>query len=182
MCNFDDFFTMTQPINVDHLLKEIDLPIRLINILKKREFYSEKDFFMTVDKLLLDHTSRFLFPNQLVSFYPQVFERQASNDLTCNLSGARIKKGTFYYTYHPFIEELKSGRCYTIKKSIKAELGYIDLFPQDLATYEEWYYKVKNAYYVSDDSIVDFYSLSMECGENCLEPYLLGVSKKKRKK
>lgn len=91
-------------------------------------------------------------------------------------------KGSIYYTYYPFIEDLLTGRVYTIKKKINAELGFIDLFPQDLFTYEDWYYKVKNAYYQNDDSIIDFYYLSCELGESCLEPYLLGKSKKKRKK
>lgn len=117
-----------------------------------------------------------------MSFYPQLKERHATNDLICNLSGAKIKKGSIYYTYHPFIEDLQTGRVYTIKKKINAELGFIDLFPQDLFTYEEWYYKVKNAYYQKEDNIIDFYYLSCELGESCLEPYLLGKSKKKRKK
>lgn len=182
MVDFDDYFEVLEPINIEKLLMDVDLPIRLINILKGNVFYSEESFFKTVDKLVLEHTSHYLFPNKLVSFYPQVREYHASSDVTCNLSGARIKKGSIYYTYHPFIEELESGKVYTIRKNIKAELGFIDYFPQDLATYEEWYYKIKNAYYVNNDSKIDFYSLSVECGMDCLEPYLLGLSKNKRKK
>ena len=80
------------------------------------------------------------------------------------------------------MEDLETGRVYTIKRNINAEISFIDCFPQDLFTYEQWYYKVKNAYYDKQDSGVDFYHLSCECGENCLEPYLLAQSKKKRKK
>lgn len=181
MVEFDDGFEIRKPIDIKNLLKEVQLPIRLINILKVDTFYSEDAFFQAVDKLVLEHTSHYLFPNRLISFYPQVIERHATKDLICNLSGAKINKGSFYYTYHPFMEDLKSGRVYTIKRKIHTELGYIDYFPQDLFTYEEWYYKVKNAYYGNNDTI-DFYFLSRECGESCLEPYLLGISKKKRKK
>lgn len=182
MVELDEYFNNLEPIDISSLLKEIDLPVRLVNLLKEKKFYSVENFYNTVDKLTLAHTSQFLFPNRLVSFYPQVRERHASCDLVCNLSGAKIKQGSLYYTYHPFIEDLKSGKVYTIKKKIKAELAYIDCFPQDLITYEEWYYKVKNAYYTKDDnSIVDFYSLSVECGEDCLEPYLLGKSKLRKK-
>ena len=57
------------------------------------------------------------------------------------------------------------------------------MFPQNLATYETWYYKVKNAYYnPSSDDIIDFYSLSVECGDTCLEPKLLGISRSRRAK
>lgn len=180
MVEFDDFSEMRKPIDIQNLLLEMTLPTRLKNILKANNFYSEESFFQTVDKLLLEHTSYYLFPNKLISFYPQVLEHNASTDITCNLSGAKIKKGSLYYTYHPFMEDLESGRVYTIKKKIKSELGFIDLFPQDLFTYEEWYRKLTTSYYQKDD-IIDFYFLSSECGDNCLEPYLLGLSKKKRK-
>jgi len=182
MVDYFDCCLQSQSFDISGLLKELDLPIRIKNILAANSFSSERDFYETVDRLVLEHTSNYLLPNRLVSFYPQVREYRASRELICNLSGARIKKGSLYYTYHPFIEDLKTGRVYTIKKSIRAELGFIDLFPQDLFTYEEWYYRVKNAYYSNSDSQVDFYNLSSECGDDCLELYLLGNGNKKRKK
>ena len=96
-------------------------------------------------------------------------------------SGAQLKPGSCYYSYHPFIEDLQSGIVYTIKKKIKTSLEYLDEFPQDLVTYEEWYYRLKNSYYVTQNNNIDFYHLSIQCGENCLEPYALGLSKKRRK-
>lgn len=170
------------PISFDFLLSlSPNLPTRFINKLKNEKFYSEESFFKKVDELYLEHESHFLFPNQLIAFYPQVIERVASRDITCNLSGAKIKMGSVYYTYHPFMENIKNGRVYTIHKKINAELGFVDYFPQNLVAYEDWYYKLKNAYYRTED-IIDFYFLSRECGENCLDPYLLGISKKKRRK
>lgn len=177
--NFD-FDIISNPLDINKLLEELELPVRIVNILKDMKFYSEESFYKYVEKLLLEYTSKYLFPNKLVSFYPQIRERKASKELICHLSGSIIKKGSVYYTYHPFIEELESGRVYTIKKDINAELGFVDCFPQDLFTYEEWYYKVKNAYFNEDDKI-DFYALSCHCGDNCLQPYLLGKSKKKVK-
>ena len=182
MVEFDNCFNNLESIDINDLLNDIDLPVRIKNILKSNCFYSKDAFYQMVDKLVLDHTSNYIFPNRLISFYPQVLEKQASSDIMCHLSGAVIKKGSLYYTYHPFMEDLKTGRVYTIKKKINAELGYIDCFPQNLFTYEEWYYKLKNAYFQSEDSIIDFYSLSVNCGYNCLEPYMLGKSKIKRKK
>lgn len=181
MISFDDFSIAGRPIDISGLLSEIEIPTRLINILKDMTFYSEDAFFQMADTLALEHTSHYLFPNRFISFYPQVMERYANNNLTCNLSGVKIKKGSLYYTYHPFMEDLQSGRVYTISKKIVAEASFVDLFPQDLFTYEEWYYKITNAYYQNED-VIDFYFLSKECGESCLDPYLLGLSKKKRKK
>ncbi len=181
MISFDDFFIAEKSIDISDLLAEIEIPTRLINILKGMTFYSQDAFFQIADTLALEHTSHYLFPNRFISFYPQVVERHATHSLTCNLSGAKIKKGSLYYTYHPFMEDLQSGRVYTISKKIVAEASFVDLFPQDLFTYEEWYYKIKTAYYQNED-VIDFYFLSRECGESCLDPYLLGLSKKKRKK
>lgn len=169
-------------IDISNLLKEFDLPVRVINYLKKETFYSEKTFYDTVNKFILEHTSNYLLPNHMVIFYPQILERKASCDLTCNLSGVKIKKNSNYYVYYPFIESLRNGRCYTLKKRIIAEASYQDCLPQDIATYEEWYYKVRNAYYnTSSDDIIDFYLLSCECGDSCLELYQLGQSKKRKK-
>lgn len=182
MSELEDFILDRSYINITPLLQEIDLPVRLLNILKVRRFHSEELFYQNVEQLILQYISRYLFPNQLVSFYPQVKEKIASRNLVCHLSGASIKKGSFYYTYHPFIENLETGRVYTIKKKICTELAYIDYFPQDLFTYEEWYYRIHNAYYANDNDIVDFYLLSCECGEFCLDLYPLGQGKSRRKK
>jgi len=182
MVELDDYFECLEPIDINKYLKEINIPNRIVNVLRLKKFYSEEQFFKEVDNLLLKHTSHYLFPNELVSFYPQVREYKANHELICHLSGSIIKKGSFYYAYHPFMEVLNNGRIYTIKSNINAELAFIDYFPQDLFTYEEWYYKLKNAYYSKDDNIIDFYHLSSVCGESCLDPYLLGQGKKKRKK
>ncbi len=125
--------------------------------------------------------SSYLFPNQYVSFYPQIKERCASTDLTCCLSGSVIKKGSCYCSYSPFIEHLKTGRVYTISKRICIEASYIDSMPHDLFTYEEWYYRIKNCYYQNYDSEIDFYFLSCELGDTCLDLHMLGKSKQKVK-
>lgn len=76
-----EFINKFEPIDITKLLLEMDLPIGVINILKENTFYSEENFFKTVDKLRLEHTSNYLFPNRLMSFYPQIKERHATNDL-----------------------------------------------------------------------------------------------------
>ena len=69
---FDDYFEILKPIDINNLLREVNLPVRLVNSLKQLTFYSEDSFFETVERLVLEHTSHYLFPNRLVSFYPQV--------------------------------------------------------------------------------------------------------------
>ena len=51
---------LDEPIDISNLLKEFDLPVRVINYLKKETFYSEKTFYDTVNKFILEHTSNYL--------------------------------------------------------------------------------------------------------------------------
>ena len=168
-------------ILIKTLKNDYQLPTRLANILRQRNYKNEEEFYNLYEELLTRYTSNYLFPGKLMEFYPQIKERRAKNILICDLSGAQLKPGSCYYSYHPFIEDLQSGIVYTIKKKIKTSLEYLDEFPQDLVTYEEWYYRLKNSYYVTQNNNIDFYHLSIQCGENCLEPYALGLSKKRRK-
>lgn len=149
-------------------INEITLPRRLVNRILDKKFYNELKLYKYIEKLILEHTSNFLFPNHYIAFYPQVEEHKASKDTICNLSGSVIKKGEKYYCYHPLIENLDNNKIYTISKKVKASLGYQDKFPMTLSHYEEWYYKLKNAYYNQTDEI-DFYLLSIECGDTAFE-------------
>lgn len=181
--DIDILFSDLEPICIDTLLKQVDnLPVRLINQIKKEQFYSLESFFSYFEKLKLEYTSNILFPGRYMAFYPQVREYHARNFITCNLSGTKIFPGSSYYVYSPFIEDLKSEKVYCLKKKICTASDYVDLLPRDLITYETWNYKIKNAYfYMDQDDEIDFYLLSTECGENCLEPFELGKSKRKGK-
>lgn len=182
--DFDYFISLESNncIDISNLLQDMCLPVRIMNVLKSKKFFSEKEFYDEVLLLTSQYTSHYLFPNDMVAFYPQVLEKMALKDMMCYLSGAKIYKGSTYFIYYPFIENLVNGKCYTVKKRIQASMSYQDYFPQDITSYEEWYYKLKNAYFTTNGSdIIDFYNLSVNCGNSCLELYELGNRKKKGK-
>ncbi len=182
MVDFDLFLeSKKEKIDIQKYIKNLELPSRILHILEEKDYATEDHFLESLNRTTLEYTSHYLFPNKWIAFYPQMIKRHATHDTVCNISGAIIKKGSLYYTYHPFMEDLENGKVYTIKKKISVEYAFIDYFPKDLFTYEEWYYRIKNAYYEENDSIIDFYNLSISCGENCLEPYALGPSKKRKK-
>ena len=157
--------------------EEIVLPKRMMNQISKRTFYSKLHLYQSLQEMMNEYTSEFLFPGHYIAFYPQVMERKASSNITCQLSGAPIRKGKSYYCYWPFLEDLNNGRVYTTSKKIKTSPGYQDYFPATLAEYEDWYYRLKNAYYIDSD-VIDFYNLSVECGETALD--LVELKKKRR--
>ncbi len=73
------------------------LPLRFINILKEKNFYREEDFFQAVERLYVEHTSICVFPGRLIKFSPYIEEHVAVRNLTCQLSGAKIKKCLLLY-------------------------------------------------------------------------------------
>lgn len=164
-----EIFTNRPSSNGEEYLEknQIELPTRIINIVKQQYFSSELEFYRFLDEIVNEHTSHFLFPNHLCSFYSKVNEYIASCDTICYLTGAPIRTGESYYVYRPLLQDLNTNKVYTVKKSIQAALGYIDLFPSTLFEFEEWCYKLENAYYEPIDTI-DFYDFSTNYGSDVL--------------
>jgi hypothetical protein len=167
-------------IAIDNILQEEMLPIRIINILKSKQYKNIEEFYQFYEELLIKYTSYYLFPNHFIEFYPQITKRKAKNNLTCDLSGQRIFKGSEYYTYHPFMEDLFSGDVYIIKKEIKVSCDYVNVLPRELLTYELWYCALKDSFDNNLVDNIDLYNLSVQRGDNCLYPYALGRSKKRK--
>lgn len=157
---------------------QIDLPLRIYNMIKEENYSSEEEFYNELRKIILEHTSYYLFPNTLCSFYPKVVEQKASKELTCFLSGAAIKPNESYYRYRPILENLETGKVYTITQTIIASLAYIDYFPSTLFEFESWAQKIEQTEYYTDDKI-DFYNFSCLAGDNCL--YLKEFKKDKER-
>jgi len=178
MEKFFEIFESNKPNGEEYLyLVDSDLPIRIKNITKGKFFSSEIEFYRFLEKLLYEYTSYYLFPNNYVAFYPYLEQCHSKKETTCNISGTQIKKGNLYYYYRPLIENLSTGNIYTIQKTIKVAEGYQDILPTNIHNFEAWYQKLacKNFY---DDDVVDFYNLSIMCGESCLHPYQLRKTKK----
>ena len=178
MEKFYDIFESNEP-NGESYLKLVDsnLPIRIKNIIKEKYFSSEIDFYKFLETLLHKYTSYYLFPNDYVAFYPYLEQYHSKTKTSCNISGAQIKIGSVCYYYRPLMENLSTGNVYTIKKTIKVAEDYQDILPTNIHDFEVWYQKLACKDF-HDDDVVDFYNLSIICGENCLHPYQLRKTKK----
>lgn len=165
----DFMFSEIKP-NGKYYLDNIDfeIPIRIQNKLKNEYFKNELDFYKKLEELTIKHTSYYLFPNNVCCFYPKVTEQIASKEYTCQISGAKIKKGENYYCYRPILENLTTNKVYTIKKSVIISTGYLEYLPQDLFTFEEWCQKLSEHYYREDD-VINFYDFACNIGDNGLD-------------
>lgn len=178
--NTELFYSNNDKLGTEYLAKmEIDLPPRIFNILKESNASTEEQFFKELEEIIFEHTSYYLFPNELCSFYPKVIEHKATKNFTCFLSGAEIVPGESYYRYRPIIENLQTNKVYTITQTIIASIDYIDCFPQTLFEFELWAQNIDQAEYHQNEK-VDFYLLSSLAGSNCL--YLKELKKNSDKK
>lgn len=176
MYDFDDIlFQETTNNDIDHRLIEIlnDLQITLPNAVMKQLYTLQTtgknidEIYNYMTNIIEEYKSYYLFPNNYIAFYPIVKERIAYKEYLCHLSDAPIKLGENFYTYHPFIKNLSTKKAYTTRNDICASLGYQDLFPRTIQQYEEWYSQIKDSYY-QQNSDIDFYRLSVNCGDDAL--------------
>lgn len=62
------------------------------------------------------------------------------------MSGTKIKRGSLYIAYHPFVEDFRNKKVYVTKREIKAISDFLDILPKDMVTYEDWYTRLNNCY------------------------------------
>ena len=117
--------------------------------------------YYRISSVCQEHVRLFLFPGHDMILYPKVTYRHATKTIWLHLGDYKIEKGDPYCVYRPLIEDLTTNKKYVLKKSLFASLDCVDLFPQDFRTFEEWDYKLQNAYFnPSELNGIDFYEFS----------------------
>ncbi len=75
--DFDYFISLESNncIDISNLLQDMCLPVRIMNVLKSKKFFSEKEFYDEVLLLTSQYTSHYLFPNDIGSFLSTGFRK-----------------------------------------------------------------------------------------------------------
>jgi hypothetical protein len=110
----------------------------------------------------LRHRSEILFPNELVEVYPRTREGRAKREITCDFSGARIKKGSLYVSYRPMVWSITNGDTYVLSRTIKVESGYAYDLPSTIAELESL--NVKMLSHADSDNGIDYDHLYWQMG------------------
>ena len=110
----------------------------------------------------LRHRSEILFPNELVEVYPRTREGRAKREITCDFSGARIKKGSLYVSYRPMVWSITNGDTYVLSRTIKVETGYAYDLPSTIAELESL--NVKMLSHADSDNGIDYDHLYWQMG------------------
>ena len=84
-----------------------------------------------------------LFPGDLVYFYPSIKESHARKQLTCDFSGSIIYPGSLYINYRPLLENITTGNCYVLKRTIRVEQGCAYNLPTTISEFEKFNLNMK---------------------------------------
>ena len=110
----------------------------------------------------LRHRSEILFPNELVEVYPGIREARAKKEITCDFSGARISKGSFYINYRPMVWSISKGDTYVLSRTIRVESGYEYDLPNTITELEAL--NVKMLSHADNNDGIDYDHLYWQMG------------------
>lgn len=104
-------------------------------------------------KEMIEHTSFYNFPNQLVYFYPAIKEQKAGNNPTCAFSGSKIKNGSLYCCYRPLLDVVNSECRYVLNKTIKVETVYFSDLPKTIQEFDCFSEKIENYWHYPNEPL-----------------------------
>ena len=111
------------------------------------------DIVEEIEEKSIENRSESLFPGQNIIVYPGIKEVKATEDYTCDFSGAKISKGSLYINYRPMLKNINNGDTYVLNKTIKTETSYIYDLPTNITELEEFNNKILNYKYYEDEDI-----------------------------
>ena len=92
-----------------------------------------------------DFVSTYLFPGDVVYFYPKIEVLTAKISHTCSLSGAVIMPGSEYIVYKAFLYNKSKNESF-ITPTIVLEIGDAYPLPTTLEEFESFCYRVDHSY------------------------------------
>ncbi len=106
---------------------------------------SISEYYYLLEEQVKTNESTYIFPGNIVCFYPALNIKVAKKDCTCFISGAVIKQGSEYLSYKAFLYNKTLKKSF-VTQEIKAELGIDYSFPLTLEDFELFYYRLSNSY------------------------------------
>lgn len=158
-------------------LYQNDIPVRIKNIIKSKNFASLEQFYSTLNNILLEHTSQYLFNGDICFFYPYIHAQKAIKSTLCHISGVKIVENEYYYTYRPLLENLTQQKVYTITNTIKVSNGYEGILPYTLPEFENF---VCHFNLGLDYNNICFSDFQTNAGDNALHLHEFSKQKCKR--
>lgn len=96
------------------------------------------------DKICSKHTSRLIFPNQIVCIYPCIRMAKASKRIRCHFDGSTISENELYLSYRPLLDNLNTKERFVLEHTIKVNPIYEDILPSNIQELEFLYEHYQN--------------------------------------
>lgn len=116
-----------------------------------------------LEESFLENRSVYTFPDNIVLFYPTIREQRASSNIICDVTGAEIKRGSFYCSYRPMLENISNNHVYVLSRTLRSETAEIDFFPTSIYEFDILSERIDNAYFSLDEGY-DYYGISRRIG------------------
>lgn len=131
-------------------------------IVEKNYGSSLEDIYYLIEEIETDYISDIYFPGETIIMYPNIKERRAKKQITCDFSAGIILPGSLYINYRPMLKNINNDLTYVLKRTMKVETGYEYNLPTNIQELESLAIKVRNN---SNNEIgIDYSHLSESIG------------------
>lgn len=124
---------------------------------------SIEEIITKLEETFLDNRSVYTFPDNIVLFYPTVREQRATSNIICDVTGAEIRRGSFYCSYRPLLENVSNNHVYVLNRTLKSETAEVDFLPMSMYEFDALSEKIDNADAATDEEY-DYYGISRRIG------------------
>lgn len=152
--SYDDIVNSISP-NKKDLLIEFRNNLKYINDEVYSDFKKLGDMILESEQLDTYQYSDYVFSGEKVIYYFNPKYRRSKKNFTCPVNGQVYTKGELAFIFKPFIYLPDKKEVYTIKE-IKASSYEDDFFPDNINSFDDFYYKIENSYTLGLDKYYNF--------------------------
>ncbi len=100
--------------------------------------------FEEYEKICSKHTSRLMFPNQMVCVYSYIRIIKATKKIRCHFDGSTISENELYLSYRPLLDNLDTKERFVLEHTIKVNPIYENILPNNIQELEFLYEHYQN--------------------------------------
>lgn len=152
--SYDDILNTRLPYR-KYLLIEFKNNLKYVNDKVYSDYKTLGDMILESEQIDTYEYSDYVFSGEKVIYYFNPKYRRSKKNFTCPVNGQVYTKGELAFIFKPFIYLPDKKESYTIKE-IKASSYEEDFFPNNINSFDEFYYKVENSYTLGLDKYYNF--------------------------
>ena len=157
--SFNDITESTLP-NKKELLEEFKDNLKYVSDIVYSDYKKLGDMIIETDGLEEENISEYVFSGEKVKYYFNPIFRKSKSNFTCPVNSHVYKKGELAFIFKPLMYLPNKKEFYTIKE-IKASSYEEDFFPDNIKSFDDFYYKTEHSYTLG---LEEYYNFSTNIG------------------